>query len=109
MVAWWTLDERSGTTATDLLGQYNGAHVNGPTPVAGMVDGALSFDGNVIYDPAALEIVNCSKDPTQQFELVQCNPSFAPNAIRFNITSLNGVSGDVIMLSFASYNVDIMY
>jgi len=46
MTAWWPLDETSGTTANDLAGvPNNGTHVNGPTPVPGMVAGALRFDG----------------------------------------------------------------
>jgi uncharacterized repeat protein (TIGR01451 family) len=46
MAAWWPLDETSGTTANDLAGfPNNGTHVNGPTPIPGMVGGALRFDG----------------------------------------------------------------
>ena len=46
MVAWWPLDETSGTTANDLAGVNNqGTHVNGPTPTPGKVAGALRFDG----------------------------------------------------------------
>jgi len=46
MVAWWPLDETSGTTAADIAGfPNNGTHVNGPTPVSGKVAGALRFDG----------------------------------------------------------------
>jgi PKD repeat protein len=47
IVNWWTFDETSGATAQDIRGFVNntGAHVNGPTPVAGVVAGALSFDG----------------------------------------------------------------
>jgi hypothetical protein len=47
IVNWWTFDEPSGATAQDIRGFANnvGTHVNGPTPVAGMVGGALSFDG----------------------------------------------------------------
>jgi hypothetical protein len=47
MVDWLTFDETSGTTAQDLAGSFNnvGTHFNGPTAVAGVVDGALSFDG----------------------------------------------------------------
>jgi hypothetical protein len=46
MAAWWPLDETTGTTAADIAGfPTNGVHVNGPTPVPGMVAGALSFDG----------------------------------------------------------------
>jgi hypothetical protein len=46
LVAWWPLDETSGTTANDIAGvPNNGAHVNGPTPTPGKVAGALCFDG----------------------------------------------------------------
>lgn len=46
MAAWWPLDETSGVTAADIAGfPTNGAHVNGPAPVAGKVAGALGFDG----------------------------------------------------------------
>ena len=46
MTAWWPLDETSGTTAVDIAGfPTNGTHMNGPIPVSGKVNGALSFDG----------------------------------------------------------------
>jgi uncharacterized repeat protein (TIGR01451 family) len=46
MTAWWPFDEPSGTTANDLAGvPNNGTLVNGPTHIAGMVGGALRFDG----------------------------------------------------------------
>ena len=46
MTAWWPLDETSGTTAVDIAGfPTNGTHMNGPVPVPGKVNGALSFDG----------------------------------------------------------------
>ncbi|MFA3783401.1 LamG-like jellyroll fold domain-containing protein [Melioribacteraceae bacterium 4301-Me] len=46
LVAWWPLDETSGTTANDLAGFNNqGTHVNGPIPTPGKVAGALHFDG----------------------------------------------------------------
>jgi uncharacterized repeat protein (TIGR01451 family) len=47
MVAWWPLDETSGTTAFDIAGSVanNGTHMNGPMPVPGKVNGALRFDG----------------------------------------------------------------
>lgn len=45
MVAWWPLDETSGTTAVDIAGvPNNGTHFGGPVPVSGKVAGALSFD-----------------------------------------------------------------
>ena len=45
MVSWWPLDETSGIISDDIQGANDGTHVNGPTPVSGKVDGALSFDG----------------------------------------------------------------
>ena len=45
LVSWWPLDETSGTTAADITGTNSGTHFNGPTPAAGKVAGALSFDG----------------------------------------------------------------
>jgi hypothetical protein len=45
LLSWWPLDETSGTTAMDIMNGNDGTHVGGPTPVTGMVAGALSFDG----------------------------------------------------------------
>ncbi len=44
---WWPFDETCGNYAQDVAGFVDnvGLHVNGPTPVAGVVGGALSFDG----------------------------------------------------------------
>lgn len=47
--SWWPLDETNGTLAEDIEGSNNGTHVNSPTPIAGVVDGALSFDGSTEY------------------------------------------------------------
>ena len=45
LIAWWPLDETSGTTAIDMVGGNDGTYVNSPTPVMGNVAYALSFDG----------------------------------------------------------------
>ena len=46
MVAWWPLDETSGTTSIDLAGFNNsGTQINGPIPVPAKVSGGLQFDG----------------------------------------------------------------
>jgi hypothetical protein len=45
MIAWWPLDETSGTIAMDIVGNKSGAYFGGPTPIAGKVQGALQFDG----------------------------------------------------------------
>jgi Concanavalin A-like lectin/glucanases superfamily len=45
IIAWWPLDETSGTNAQDIVGSSPGVHVNGPVPAIGNVQGALRFDG----------------------------------------------------------------
>jgi len=39
--------------------------------------------------------VSCNKDPDRVFDLIQCNIDFSPTQMRFNITALQGVSGDL--------------
>ena len=46
MVAWWPLDETSGSTSIDIAGFNNsGTRMNAPTPVTAKVLGGLQFDG----------------------------------------------------------------
>jgi hypothetical protein len=45
IAGWWPLDESSGTIAVDVIDGLDGTHFGGPTPTAGKVNGALSFDG----------------------------------------------------------------
>jgi len=49
LIAWWPLDETSGTIAGDIIGGNDGTHTGGPTPVTGKAAGALSFDGSDDY------------------------------------------------------------
>jgi len=48
----------------------------------------------VKYNPAVIKVMACNKDPNSVFDLVQCNQAYASDTIRFNVTSLQGVSGD---------------
>ena len=49
-VGWWSLDENTGTVAADLSpNKNNGTLVNGPTWVAGQIDGGVRFDGTDDY------------------------------------------------------------
>lgn len=52
-VAWWKLDEGSGSTASDAMGMHAGTLYNGPTWISGKYDRALSFDGTNDYVQAA--------------------------------------------------------
>jgi chitodextrinase len=44
-MAYWKVDESSGTSATDAAGSYHGTLMNGVTRVAGRLNGAVQFDG----------------------------------------------------------------
>ena len=44
-VAYWRLDEGSGSIAEDSVGTYDGILKGGPTWVSGVINGALEFDG----------------------------------------------------------------
>jgi hypothetical protein len=44
-LAWFPLDEDTGTTAQELIEGSNGTHIDVPTPVSGFVNLALSFSG----------------------------------------------------------------
>ncbi len=63
LVAWYKLDETTGTTAPDASGSGNsGTLVGGPAwqPAGGKIDGALELDGSddhvALGDPASLQI-----------------------------------------------------
>ena len=53
LVAHWKFDDGSGTTAVDSAGSNNGTLNGGPNWSAGMINGALSFDGVDDYVVAA--------------------------------------------------------
>src|SRR2546422_9631254 len=45
IIAWWPLDETSGTSVADIGGNNPGIYVNGPVPAPGEVENALRFNG----------------------------------------------------------------
>ena len=49
MVGWWPLDDVA-SPAQDKVGSNDGVWVNGPLPIAGVVDGALSFDSDQVVE-----------------------------------------------------------
>jgi hypothetical protein len=57
LVAYWMLDEGSGTTASDSYDGYNGT-VSGATWTTGKVNNALSFDGNDLVDCGDINELN---------------------------------------------------
>lgn len=46
IIAWWSLDETSGTIAGDRVGNHPTAYANAPMPAEGQVRGALRFNGS---------------------------------------------------------------
>jgi hypothetical protein len=48
LVSWWPFDAVSGNLADDIVGSNDGTVV-GPLPAAGLVDGALDYDGQDDY------------------------------------------------------------
>ncbi len=64
LVSWWKFDEGSGTIAFDSIGNHNGTLLNGPVWTAGVIDGALKFDGINDYvsvpDSTAFTVTNFS-------------------------------------------------
>lgn len=57
MVAWYPFDETAGATAANLATGNTGTHIGGPTPVPGMVAGALRFNGTTNYVESPSTIV----------------------------------------------------
>lgn len=53
------------------------------------------------FDPTVLSPLACNKDPDNQFDLAQCNLEFEEDTIRFNLTSLRAVSGDIRLAELA--------
>ncbi|MEM7536066.1 MAG: SdrD B-like domain-containing protein [Chloroflexota bacterium] len=59
MSAWWPLDEVTGSIAADIAGfSDDGTHVNGPTPIVGMVSNALRFNGQNYVEAATSPELN---------------------------------------------------
>jgi len=53
ILAWWKLDDNTGPTTIDSSRNLNPATIIGASPATGVIDRALSFDGNN-------DLVNCS-------------------------------------------------
>lgn len=49
IVAWYTLDETSGTIAQDVTGDHPGAYFGHPSPAPGEVDGSLHLNGSADF------------------------------------------------------------
>ncbi|MFT5049863.1 MAG: hypothetical protein ACI8QZ_001256 [Chlamydiales bacterium] len=56
LLAWWTLDELSGTTAYEVIYGLHGTHIAGPTPTPGYVDTSLAFLASGVSIPTAMEL-----------------------------------------------------
>jgi len=85
LVAYWRLDEGSGTTANDSSGNGNNGTFNGdPQWVVGYLGGALEFDGSDDW-------LDCGNDPkgldaAENYEVL----GFADGSFHFPITHTDG-------------------
>lgn len=61
LTSWWTFDETEDSVAADLAGENNGTII-GAAPAAGLVDGALQFDGYNDYVDINSVLVNNGSD-----------------------------------------------
>lgn len=66
----------------------------------GVLFGAASLE--IQYDPSIFAPVSCNENPTAAYDIVTCNPTFAPGAVRFNAISAQGATdgADLIELHF---------
>lgn len=101
MVAWWPFDETSGPISHDIAGYANdGVWMNNPAPVAGMVAGALQFDGATDFvevpDQAELNF------GTGNFSIdawVRTSAASGPQPILDKRTTANGGVGYMLFLT----------
>lgn len=101
MVAWWTFDELTGTSSTDLMGFNNvGTQVNSPLQVPGMVDGALQFDGvnNYVEVPNQPELNFGTGDFSFDAWIYTTDGNGVRNLIDKRLTNVLGFSGYSVFL-----------
>ncbi|MCB2181050.1 MAG: hypothetical protein KQH63_03365 [Desulfobulbaceae bacterium] len=63
-VAYWSLDETSGTTAADSIGSNDGTVINATWTSSGMFDNALSFDGDDYMEVPDSESLDITEELT---------------------------------------------
>ena len=97
LVSWWPLDETSGTTAADIVEANPGTHFNGPTPVAGNVDGALRFDGVNDYVEAGTTGFPIGNSPRTMDAWVRTTSSAVAHILTYG-TMANDQGSSIFML-----------
>jgi hypothetical protein len=101
MVAWWPLDETSGSTSNDITGVNNyGTWMNGPSPVIiGKVGGALSFSGSNSVDvPDQAELNFGTGDFSIDLWIRTTNASGTRTILDKRIGSVSNPTGYVLFL-----------
>jgi len=85
MTGWWPLDEAVGVVSHDLTSNaIHGQWQGGPTPVAGVVDGALSFDGLddvVVAPPSSALDVRCTAFTVDAWVNWTPGPAGSPDSV----------------------------
>jgi hypothetical protein len=109
LVAKWSFDEGSGTTASDSVGGNTGTLTNGPSWAAGKVgSGAIQFDG--VDDHVSLSVakatgtsgtfcawVNPSTNSVQQAILTSAGITDTTHELRFSLNSVSGSLYPIIL------------
>ena len=89
LIAWWKLDETSGTIAYDSsVNENNGTLINTPTPVAGIIGNALSFDGGVSSEAVSFPSANFRTLPSFTWTCWIKTPGFGASQIENGIGSI---------------------
>ena len=104
-----TLTPTIPSDAIIRMGSYTvtvGSEFTATIDASNVITGVATTSMEVIYNPDMLEVVSCTKDPANLFALVQCNALFARDTIRFNITGLEGISGDIILANIVFRALD---
>ena len=111
LVAWWKLDDGSGTIAEDSAGDANGTLINGPVWTTGIVDGALDLDGSDDYvsvpgvsgsGPVDNITFACWIYPqiTSSYRAIYNHDVFSAGGVHFQITSSSTLQLAVVGTSY---------
>jgi fibronectin type 3 domain-containing protein len=125
LIAFWPLDESSGTMAPDQAGAAHGTLQNGPLWTSGRVNGALQFDGinDFVQTPFATNLTNWTvavwvRSPAAPSAAASSGPVHRNAAFQFNWNhpepSFRGAvglmaNGNWYSASFGALAADVWY
>lgn len=101
IVAYWKLDEESGTTFDDFVDNYDGScsSTNCPAPISGIIDGGQNFDGNNDFiDAGDITELNGAS----AFTVIGWYNQTDLSVIAFLFSKLNDGSNDITAETFSN-------